>query len=220
MGTVRTVVVDLTPDVAAALTTTLAPILGDDLNGQRRATAIERRLPPIVAIPGHGPRSGQPIVCAAAGDGRYRLRSGRRRRSPPDGGSSRLLLAAGGQGVPVPPVVTTGEMEGRQFLITEWLPGEALPPKLLRDPALAPGRARLMGDCARALASIHAIPLASQLGLVQEDRPGRVPFPPGLGRRTATGAGVRLPVVGSAPSGASGTTRRGPRRFPPRQSAR
>jgi aminoglycoside phosphotransferase (APT) family kinase protein len=81
-----------------------------------------------------------------------------------------LLVAAGDLGVPVPPVVAAGEMEGRQFLITGWLEGEALPPRLLRDPALAPGRAQLMDDCAHALAGIHRIPASHQLGLPHEDR--------------------------------------------------
>src|ERR1700722_6408934 len=52
-----------------------------------------------------------------------------------------LLVAAGDLGVPVPPVVAAGHMGGLQFLITGWLEGEALPPRLLRDPELAPGRA-------------------------------------------------------------------------------
>jgi aminoglycoside phosphotransferase (APT) family kinase protein len=83
---------------------------------------------------------------------------------------ARLLTAARQQGVPVPAVVDSGEMGGLQFMITEWLDGEALPPKLLRDPDLAPGRARLMADCARALTGIHRIPLHDGLGLEQTDR--------------------------------------------------
>lgn len=169
MGTVRTVVVDLTPDVAAALTTTLAPILGDDLtvSDVRPLSSGASRQSWRFRATGRGQASRSYVLqreMVATGSG-----PGAGDDHLPMGAQAALLLAAGGQGVPVPPVVTTGEMEGRQFLITEWLPGEALPPKLLHDPELAPGRARLMGDCARALASIHAIPLASQLGLVQED---------------------------------------------------
>jgi aminoglycoside phosphotransferase (APT) family kinase protein len=80
-----------------------------------------------------------------------------------------VLLAAARHGVPVPPVVATGTMAGRQFLVTGWLAGEALPPKLLRDPQLARGRARLMDDCARALARIHSIPPTRDLELDQRD---------------------------------------------------
>jgi aminoglycoside phosphotransferase (APT) family kinase protein len=83
---------------------------------------------------------------------------------------ARLLIAAAAQGVPVPVVVASGEMGGRQFIISEWLEGEALPPKLLRDPALAPGRARLMHDCAHALVGIHDIPTVEDLGLSRPDR--------------------------------------------------
>jgi aminoglycoside phosphotransferase (APT) family kinase protein len=83
---------------------------------------------------------------------------------------ARLLVAAGELGVPVPPVVTAGTMHGLQFLVTRWLDGEALPPRMLRDPALADGRERLMDDCARALARIHRIPPRADLGLEPEDR--------------------------------------------------
>ncbi|MGH9114947.1 MAG: phosphotransferase family protein [Acidimicrobiales bacterium] len=68
-----------------------------------------------------------------------------------------LLERAAGQGVPVPPLVATGEMHGLGYLITEWLEGEALPPRMLRDPGLSSGRARLTEDCAAALAGIHRI---------------------------------------------------------------
>ncbi len=92
-------------------------------------------------------------------------------KGPVDMGTQgRLLVAAGGLGVPVPPVVAAGEMAGLHFLITGWLDGEALPPKLLRAPDLAAGRARLLEDCARALAAIHRIPASVDLDLEPEDR--------------------------------------------------
>jgi aminoglycoside phosphotransferase (APT) family kinase protein len=55
-------------------------------------------------------------------------------------------------------------------MITEWLEGEALPQKMLRDPDLAPGRSRLTEDCAAALAGIHRIPAGDDLGLERADR--------------------------------------------------
>lgn len=82
---------------------------------------------------------------------------------------ARLLEAAARAGAPVARVVASGELDGRQFLIAEWVDGEALPHKLLRDPDLAAGRGRLMEDCARALAAIHSIP-ADGLGLARMDR--------------------------------------------------
>ena len=82
---------------------------------------------------------------------------------------ARLLEAADRAGVPVARVVASGDLEGRQFIIAEWVDGEALPPKLLRDPDLAAGRERLMEDCAQALAGIHSIPVDG-LGLARMDR--------------------------------------------------
>jgi aminoglycoside phosphotransferase (APT) family kinase protein len=80
-----------------------------------------------------------------------------------------VLNSARQAGVPVARVVASGEMDGRQFIISEWLEGEALPPKLLRDPGLTTGTARLTGDCAAALARIHAMS-PSGLGLAEQDR--------------------------------------------------
>jgi aminoglycoside phosphotransferase (APT) family kinase protein len=80
-----------------------------------------------------------------------------------------LLEAARASGVPVAPVVASGEIDGRQSIIAEWVDGEALPPKMLNDPALAEARAGLMDDCAQALASIHRIP-PDGLGLRRLDR--------------------------------------------------
>ena len=80
-----------------------------------------------------------------------------------------VLDAARDAGVPVARVVASGQMDGRQFIISEWVEGEALPPKLLRDPALKDGVAGLTQDCARALARIHALRPAG-LDLVEQDR--------------------------------------------------
>jgi aminoglycoside phosphotransferase (APT) family kinase protein len=79
-----------------------------------------------------------------------------------------VLRAARRTGVPVPAVVAVGEDDGRQFMITEWVDGEALPQKVLRDPDLGPGRDRLMADCAAALAAIHRIS-PEGLGLAEQD---------------------------------------------------
>lgn len=81
---------------------------------------------------------------------------------------ARLLQTAAAAGVPVAPVVATGQMDGLEYLISEFREGEALPPRMLRDPELASGRRRLTEDCARALAAIHRIP-ASGTGLDERD---------------------------------------------------
>lgn len=82
---------------------------------------------------------------------------------------ARVLQAAYQSGVPVAPIVTAGQFDGRQFIIADWLDGEALPPKMLRDPDLAAGRAGLIEDCARALVAIHGMS-AEGLGLYEMDR--------------------------------------------------
>jgi aminoglycoside phosphotransferase (APT) family kinase protein len=73
-----------------------------------------------------------------------------------------LLRQAGAAGVPVPAVrreLTPADDLGEGYLMTR-LGGEALPARLFRDPAFAPGLARLAADCGRALAAIHAMPVA------------------------------------------------------------
>ena len=168
VGTVRTVVVDLTLDVAAALSATLAPILGGDLtvsdvrplssgasrqSWRFRATARGQAgrlyvLQREMVGAGTGPGAGDHL---------------------PMGAQAALLVAAGHQGFPVPSVVATGQMDGRQFLITGWVAWRGASPQAA--PRSRPGHrpARLMQDCARALAGIHPIPLAGALGLVHED---------------------------------------------------
>lgn len=83
-------------------------------------------------------------------------------------GQAALLRAALQAGVAVPPVLTAGECHGVPYLITEWLPGEALPHRLLRDPELRPGVGRLMADCAAALARLHRLTPAA-LALPDQD---------------------------------------------------
>jgi aminoglycoside phosphotransferase (APT) family kinase protein len=80
-----------------------------------------------------------------------------------------VMQAALAAGVPVAPILVAGDYDGREYIVADWMDGEALPPKMLRDPQLADGRARLMDDCARALATIHRLP-PDGLGLVEVDR--------------------------------------------------
>jgi aminoglycoside phosphotransferase (APT) family kinase protein len=49
---------------------------------------------------------------------------------------------------------------GRGFVMDR-LPGETRPKRLLHEPAFAAARAALVGQCARALAALHAAPLAA-----------------------------------------------------------
>lgn len=80
-----------------------------------------------------------------------------------------VIEAAHAGGVPVAPVVASGSWGPQEYIISGWLDGEALPPRLLRDPALEQGCQRLQHDAARGLAAIHRIP-TDGLDLRAEDR--------------------------------------------------
>jgi aminoglycoside phosphotransferase (APT) family kinase protein len=72
-----------------------------------------------------------------------------------------LLRAVAPAGVPVPAVravLVPDDDLGRGFLM-ERVPGETRPKRLLHEPAYAAARAVLVGQCARALAALHAAPL-------------------------------------------------------------
>jgi aminoglycoside phosphotransferase (APT) family kinase protein len=72
----------------------------------------------------------------------------------------RLLRAAAAAGVPVP-AARWGESDpgvlGSPFLVMDRVEGEAIPRRILREPALAAARERLVGQCAAALARVHRI---------------------------------------------------------------
>jgi aminoglycoside phosphotransferase (APT) family kinase protein len=73
-----------------------------------------------------------------------------------------LLASARGAGVPVPEVLISGDgggSLGTPFMVMRRVEGETIPRRILREPALAQARQRLTGQCADALACIHAIPL-------------------------------------------------------------
>jgi aminoglycoside phosphotransferase (APT) family kinase protein len=84
-----------------------------------------------------------------------------------------LLRAAAAQGVPVAPLVTSGDGEdgvGAPYLVMERIEGETIPRKILRDPGLGRARAGLAAQCARALAGIHRIPATDVPGLEGGDQ--------------------------------------------------
>ncbi len=70
-------------------------------------------------------------------------------------------------GVPVAPLLAVPAPEDGlgDSAITGHVAGEALAPRWLRDEAFAGARARLADQCARALARLHAAPLATWAGL-------------------------------------------------------
>ena len=77
-----------------------------------------------------------------------------------------LLGAAARQGVPVPAVVA----DDGDFLVTERIEGETIARRILRDDAYAGARPKLAGQCGRALARIHRIPLDAVPGLEGGDQ--------------------------------------------------
>jgi aminoglycoside phosphotransferase (APT) family kinase protein len=71
-----------------------------------------------------------------------------------------LLQAAARAGVPVPRVVVAGDESaglGATFMIMEFVEGETIPRRILRDEHLAGVRPLLAEQCGRALAAIHRI---------------------------------------------------------------
>jgi aminoglycoside phosphotransferase (APT) family kinase protein len=72
-----------------------------------------------------------------------------------------LLRAAHRAGVPVPDVVVVGDDDaalGPGSLIMDFIEGETIPRRILRNEELAPARLHLAAQCGRVLAAIHRIP--------------------------------------------------------------
>jgi aminoglycoside phosphotransferase (APT) family kinase protein len=89
------------------------------------------------------------------------MRSDPRRLQP--GGEDleyHLLKAAGDSGVPVPHVYARGDGSlNMPFFLMDYVEGETIPRRLLRDDEYAEARATLPGQLADVLAKIHAIPI-------------------------------------------------------------
>ena len=83
-----------------------------------------------------------------------------------------LLEAAAEADVPVPRVVAAGGDLGGQsgpFIVMDFVDGETIPRRILRDEEWAAIRPALAGQCGEILAAIHRIPAASVPGLVGGD---------------------------------------------------
>ena len=92
-----------------------------------------------------------------------------------------LLSAAGRAGVPVARVACAGEeVLGRPFYVMDYVEGETIGRRLVRDDRFAAARARLPVQMAEALAAIHAVP-------VGDDALPFLPRPPS-GKSTALAA--------------------------------
>lgn len=84
-----------------------------------------------------------------------------------------LVSAAGEAGVPVAEVIAAGADDpvlGAGYLIADFVEGETIARKILRDHEFADARTSLAAECGRALAAIHRIPAADELGLQRVDQ--------------------------------------------------
>jgi aminoglycoside phosphotransferase (APT) family kinase protein len=82
-----------------------------------------------------------------------------------------VLIAAAAAGVPVPSLHGHGDGSdgiGGPYLLMEYLDGETIPRRLLRDARWAKARTGLAGELGRALARVHSIP-TDGLGLEHTD---------------------------------------------------
>lgn len=88
------------------------------------------------------------------------------------GTEARLLRVVGSHSVPAPTVVAYGDTgpAGRPYLLTEHVPGETVPRRILRAPELAGARAALVGQLCEALAGLHRVPPDSVPGLPAVDQ--------------------------------------------------
>lgn len=87
-------------------------------------------------------------------------------------GEAELLRAARDAGVPVPLVIAAGSADGLQdgWLVVEWLAGETIPRRILRDESFASARSLFAAQTARALARIHSVDFG-RLGALPETDP-------------------------------------------------
>ncbi len=142
-----------------------------DLEEQLRTVLETRvghplRIDEVDRLPGGSSRETWRFTAHSAGESRrYVLR-----RDPPGAPGSgmqreaRLLQAAGACGVPVPEVVASGDAADgldASFVVVEYVDGESIPRRILRDEQLAGARAVLASQCGEVLAAVHRIPAAA-----------------------------------------------------------
>ncbi len=82
-----------------------------------------------------------------------------------------VLSAAWRQDVPVAELLASGSFaDGGGFFITEFVPGETVPRRILRDDEYRSARSRLAGQLGEAAARIHQIDVATIDGLDDDDQ--------------------------------------------------
>lgn len=86
-----------------------------------------------------------------------------------------LMRLAGDAGVPSPEVLAHGRGPGPLaggYVLMSHVPGESVPQRILREPALAPVRAGFAAECGRILGRLHAIEAsaAAAVGVPADDQ--------------------------------------------------
>ncbi len=83
-----------------------------------------------------------------------------------------VLSAAARAGVPVPAIVAGGDGDdalGMPYLVTEFVDGETIARRILRDESLREARRQMAHQCGAILARIHSIPPDEVTGLTSSD---------------------------------------------------
>jgi aminoglycoside phosphotransferase (APT) family kinase protein len=147
-------------DLSEQLVTALAPVLG-------AGVVVDG----LAREPGGASRETWTFTARGASGSSRRLVLRRDPAGSPPSGlrlEGALLVAAARAGVPVPEVVVVGDDTaelGAGSLIMEFVAGETIPRRILRDEALADIRPRLAAQCGEILAAVHRIPPSDVPGL-------------------------------------------------------
>lgn len=178
------------PATLSAVTSTPAgpgaaapPGPGDDLAERVAVRLRELRADPDLVLTSltrlSGGASRETWSLTATTGARQRLRLVLRRDPPGDSRpegmrrEAEAITAAAAAGVLVPELVDWSVDPvalGSSYLLLRHVDGETLAPRLLREPAFAPARDVLAGQCGQALARIHAVPLRSVPAVEDGDR--------------------------------------------------
>ena len=141
------------------LTEALASVLGADVTDLRRLTGGASR-----------------ETWSFRADGERRILQKARAGSPGAGTmevEAALIRAADAAGVPVATVIASGTGDdaiGAAYLVADFVDGETIARKILRDDEYADARTSFAADCGRALAAIHRIDPATAPGLERVDQ--------------------------------------------------
>jgi aminoglycoside phosphotransferase (APT) family kinase protein len=152
------------PDLAGQLCAAIGPALGGGV-----------RVDGVTRMPGGASRETWSFAATLPDGTVRRLVLRRDRRGGPASGlllEAGLMAAAGRAGVPVPSVVAAGDGSagmGAPFVVMDYVEGETIPRRILRDEGLAPARSVLAAQCGRVLAAVHRMAPAEVPGLVGGD---------------------------------------------------